>query len=149
MPSSDTQFKKGDKTNKVHPIFGKKNGSWKHGRATADNVKEYIRKYNKENKDYFKKYGKEYGKKNPEKIRGYQLLKNYGLTVERYNQMVEEQNGVCLICKQKSDSKKLSVDHNHETGEIRGLLCQGCNIGLGMFKNNVLILSEAIKYLNK
>ncbi len=77
----------------------------------------------------------------------YNLFKNYGITLEQYNQMSEEQNGLCLICKQPSGNRKLAVDHNHQTGEIRGLLCMKCNLGLGMFRHNTLILFEAIKYL--
>ena len=151
MPSSDTQFKKGDKRN-IHPIFGKRNGSWKHGKATIDNLKEYFKNYNKE---YNKKYGSSYNKKRYKEKDGYRdaiknnnLLKKFGLSLKEYNQLVIKQNGLCSICKQKS-IRNLAVDHNHETGAIRGLLCVRCNTGLGMFRDNVLILEEAIKYLNK
>ena len=81
--------------------------------------------------------------------RPYHMKRAYGIETGKYEEMFAKQNGLCAICKQKSGEKYLSIDHNHETGEIRGLLCKKCNMGLGMFRDSVLILTEAIKYLNK
>ena len=63
----------------------------------------------------------------------------------------DDQAGMCGICKEflSKETKEVMVDHCHETNRIRGLLCRRCNIGLGMFKDNVNILAEAIQYLNK
>lgn len=58
--------------------------------------------------------------------------------------MVRVQKGACAICKQ---TKKLVVDHNHTTKQIRGLLCSTCNLGLGMFQDNMDLLESAIRYL--
>lgn len=74
------------------------------------------------------------------------IYKKYGITPELYLSMVEEQKGLCLICKQSSESK-LNVDHDHETGKVRGLLCGPCNNGLGCFKDDINRLNNAIKYL--
>jgi hypothetical protein len=65
--------------------------------------------------------------------------------------MLLNQNNKCAICgRDKSEFKKrFAVDHNHKTGEIRGLLCVNCNHGLGTFKDNTIFLNNAIKYLNK
>lgn len=70
-------------------------------------------------------------RKNYEKIRSYWLLRNYGITINQYNEMLENQNGVCKICSGINKSgRALVVDHNHKTGEVRALLCTGCNVKL-------------------
>lgn len=74
----------------------------------------------------------------------------YGISYDDYLKMVNEQNGVCLICNQKNiKNKDLVIDHDHITKEIRGLLCDGCNTGLGHFKENTEALNNAIKYIKK
>lgn len=81
-------------------------------------------------------------------------IKNYGVTREQYDSMVEAQNGVCAICAQPETSrnkrgeiKQLAVDHDHNTGVVRGLLCARCNCGLGYFRDNLALLSAASAYL--
>ncbi len=82
-------------------------------------------------------------------------LKKYGLTVEEYDKMLEEQQGMCKICgavegKQRSKSDyRLFVDHCHASGKVRGLLCHNCNTGLGHFFDSVHNLQKAIGYLNE
>lgn len=85
-------------------------------------------------------------KRNKEHGYFYSIKTKYGVTEEQYWLMFYEQNGVCKICR-NSCSTKLCVDHNHETMEIRGLLCKPCNTGLGYFKDNINTLEAAIKYL--
>ena len=82
-------------------------------------------------------------------IRNWNLMNTYGITTDDYNDMFIEQAGQCAICgiHQSELKKKLHVDHNHETGKVRGLLCDGCNIALGRMKDDVRILQNAIKYL--
>jgi Recombination endonuclease VII len=78
----------------------------------------------------------------PSFMRARNLEREYGLSVEEYDVLLEVQNGVCAICKRperriNNKSKKLqalSVDHDHNTGRIRGLLCNNCNWGLGWFE---------------
>jgi hypothetical protein len=72
----------------------------------------------------------------------------YGSTREQYDQMKEDQGHACAICMQSS-VKRLVVDHNHETGEIRALLCGSCNKGLGNLGDSVARLTNAIAYLEK
>lgn len=77
-----------------------------------------------------------------------QLKKVYGISIERYNEMLKQQNGLCAICHNPPDKhEKLVVDHNHTTGHIRGLLCKHCNWGLGNFKDSSENLTNAAKYL--
>lgn len=80
------------------------------------------------------------------------LKAKFGLTPEDYQKMSEDQNGVCAICKVRSTDRKgysLPVDHCHTTGQVRGLLCDYCNQGIGSFQDNPDLLMEAIKYLEK
>lgn len=73
----------------------------------------------------------------------------YGLTYEAYSKMWQEQEARCKICGIGQENLKLtlSVDHDHKTGKVRGLLCRSCNGMLGLAKDNVEILNNAIKYL--
>jgi hypothetical protein len=73
------------------------------------------------------------------------------MSIQEYNYLLKKQNYKCLIChsKQKDLLQKLSVDHNHKNGKIRGLLCDRCNRGLGYFKDNLVNLTSAINYLKK
>jgi hypothetical protein len=78
-------------------------------------------------------------------------LKNaYGLSVEKYNSMSEEQDHKCFICGSipSGKSKKLVVDHCHKTGEIRKLLCITCNVQLSKFESNPDFVQKIIQYLN-
>lgn len=77
-----------------------------------------------------------------------ELKRLYGIGIEDYLRMLERQSNVCKICNKKCKTKsRLSVDHNHETGAVRGLLCNRCNRALGMFEDNVETLRSAIRYL--
>lgn len=74
----------------------------------------------------------------------------YGISLEEYRAMEKEQGSVCAICNQSETAKgflRLSVDHCHETGEVRGLLCANCNRMIGMAKDDPAILEAAIRYL--
>lgn len=73
------------------------------------------------------------------------MRQRYGLDPADYRAMVERQEGRCLICEDQPDP--LVVDHDHETGEIRGLLCSTCNSGLGMFKDSPVLARRASDYL--
>ena len=71
------------------------------------------------------------------------------LPKREYRLLLEKQNSCCAICGINVNelSKELSVDHNHETHKVRGLLCNSCNVGLGHFKDNTTHLAMAIEYL--
>lgn len=77
------------------------------------------------------------------------LRRNFGITLEEYNNMFKHQNGKCAICgiHQFELKKRFSVDHCHRTGKIRGLLCGNCNKGLGMFADDTGIVESALYYL--
>lgn len=75
------------------------------------------------------------------------LFMKYGITEIDYERLLVEQGGACAICRNPSTGRRLSVDHDHDTGRVRGLLCFTCNIGLGSFKDSILRLESAIEYL--
>ena len=85
----------------------------------------------------------------PEAGRNRTLKHRYGITSEDYNEMFAEQEGKCAICgrHQSEFDEALHVDHDHETDDVRGLLCKGCNYGLGNFQDDVMLLIKAIGYL--
>lgn len=83
----------------------------------------------------------------PEQKRRYALKRYFGITLEQYEEMFIKQNGVCALCGMKPQ-KPLSVDHCHTTNRVRGLLCQPCNMALGLLKDNIKTLQNAINYLS-
>lgn len=76
------------------------------------------------------------------------LRRRYGLTVADYEALLTQQNGVCAICGKACPTRgRLSVDHDHATGEVRGLACHKCNTALGLFDDNPTLLRAAAAYL--
>ena len=77
------------------------------------------------------------------------LERLYGMTKEQYDALLRAQGGRCAICHKPLDGpRRPSIDHNHETGEVRGLLCSACNRGLGAFQDDKKILKAALTYLD-
>lgn len=80
----------------------------------------------------------------------YNLQHRYGITLKEKIEMFEKQGKCCAICGQYSDThKSFHVDHCHSTMEVRGILCNNCNAGLGMFNDNPDTLDKALEYLTK
>lgn len=100
-------------------------------------------------------------KKNSSKLRiinrRSRLKSQYGISLEKYMEMLAEQKGTCAICKKEESQKSnkrgvtdsLRVDHCHRTGKIRGLLCSKCNFGIAQFNDDPVLLKRAIRYLEK
>lgn len=77
------------------------------------------------------------------------IERNYGITIEQYEEMKRIQNGLCAICLKKPPPGRIAVDHCHATGKIRGLLCIACNLILGNGKDSPDILRAAADYLER
>jgi hypothetical protein len=92
-----------------------------------------------------------YRKENPKVIRNVHLNYWYKISLDQYNELFENQKGCCAICgkHQSQFSKSLSVDHDHVTGKIKGLLCGNCNRGLGYFMESTELLRNAFEYIIK
>ncbi len=94
-------------------------------------------------KYYLSKQGSTYNRRKHLKTR-------FNITLEQYDKMLEDQKEVCMICGgTNADGRRLYVDHDHETGKIRGLLCFSCNRLLGDALDDVKILKNATQYLRK
>lgn len=103
------------------------------------------KKYREDNKESIKQYNNSnLGKNCKFKSRGYKL-NGQPFTIQDYNNLLEKQKGRCAICLKEIISH---IDHNHETGEVRGLLCHNCNVGIGKFNDSIELLNNAIVYLN-
>ena len=107
--------------------------------------------WRKNNKDKVKKSHAKYYKSHKKEVKNSMLKSRYGITIDDYNNMFKEQNGKCAICDihQVALNKSFCIDHNHETGEVRGLLCSRCNYGLGFFDDSSKNMKSAIRYLKK
>jgi len=83
------------------------------------------------------------------------MKKNYGMTVEEYHFLLDQQNGLCASCgkperaKIRGKLRPLAVDHNHEIGQVRGLLCSSCNSALGMLQDDPEQVRALLKYIEK
>lgn len=91
-----------------------------------------------------------------EKQRRSSLVRKYGITVEDYERILAEQGGVCAVCgdpertthRGSASPWSLSVDHDHVTGRVRGLLCTPCNRGIGFLRDDPSIMRRALEYLD-
>lgn len=81
---------------------------------------------------------------------GYFVKSKYGITRAQYDATEDDPNGLCAICRNPPPAlKRLYVDHDHTTGIVRGLLCQHCNTALGMFRDNISRMQNAIDYIER
>lgn len=105
------------------------------------------REYYQRNSESIKARMAEYRRNNPTYNREYFLMKKYGLSVAAWDALLIEQSGRCGICSDPMESPV--VDHDHDTGEVRGLLCSPCNTGIGHLKDDIHRLEAAVKYLSR
>lgn len=83
------------------------------------------------------------------------IVRTYGITAEDYYNILAAQNNKCAVCESEEvnssrvTSGKLFIDHCHDTGKVRGLLCSKCNHGIGLLNDDTALLQKAIEYLNK
>jgi hypothetical protein len=118
--------------------------------VVPSHYEKYGKKWYENNRESELERNRKYYQENKEakkaRHRVYVLKGRYGLTEDQYLEMVDKRNGKCDIC-DVVYTKTLNVDHNHKTGEVRGLLCNNCNRGLGHLKDSIEILESAIYYL--
>lgn len=102
--------------------------------SRRSNAQGYNKQYYKDNKVSFSKKSREY------------KLSQYGLTTESYSVLLQSQGNLCAICQEDG---VMNIDHDHSTGKVRGILCNKCNQGLGLFRDNIDFMKSAISYLEK
>jgi hypothetical protein len=112
--------------------------------ANEDHLKQYKRDY------YRRKYGKNREKMCPKPKRRTDHLKRYGITINEWEKMFEKQGKICALCGSDVPAKhsnRWNTDHDHDTGIIRGIICCSCNNGLGLFKDDPVLLRKAANYI--
>lgn len=96
-------------------------------------------------------YWEKWRKENKEKQKGYKrksLLKtNYGMSLEEYERLLTDQSFGCAICGNNNGNKVMFVDHDHDSGQVRGLLCTRCNCAIGLFEDDIEKMAKAIEYI--
>ena len=127
--------------------------------SNRERRRQYAREWAAKNKDRLKKYRKphEWAAMSPERKAKKQayakrrhLERKYGITPEQWQEMFDRQGGVCALCKipgRVGKHGKLAVDHCHQTGRVRGLLCAACNVSLGNLGDTVDGLTNALNYV--
>lgn len=123
-----------------------------------EKARRYAEKYRKENPELVKLGNKLWREANPQKCYEYIRIKRYKMSQEKYNSILTAQGGKCACCGTTEPGGRgaFHVDHDHNCCKerscgkcIRGLLCNGCNAGLGFFKDNIATLEQAIMYLSR
>lgn len=116
---------------------------------------EYQKSWRAKNKDWLKVRNRKWRELNPDKeaLNSRRSgLRRYGITLEQYDELLEAQDGRCGICGSEDPgvrNKYFCVDHDHETGAVRGLLCHRCNVGIGYLKDDLEIVKKAVQYLSQ
>lgn len=112
-----------------------------------EKVRGYAKKYRDANREKCRAATKRWELEHPDQLAAYHRQRNYGLTPTQHAALLLEQDGVCAICCQTP--KKWDVDHDHETGRVRGLLCHKCNTAIGLLGDNLTLIHSAQEYLRK
>jgi hypothetical protein len=151
----DREYKR--KSRKLHPEPSRKSANkyyWDH----RDEIREARRKHREEHIEQYRERDNKYRKDHPEETResrrkyreahpGLNRIRQYGMTLGEHEQRLIEQNGVCAICGGNRSKQVLCIDHDHQTNNVRGLLCRKCNTMLGMAEDNTEWLRKAADYL--
>lgn len=116
-----------------------------------ERIAEKAAAWREKNKEKYRNYMREYSRKNRDRInqnqRKCRRLRIYGLTEEKYNELLIRQKHACAICGKGKKKYDLAVDHDHKTGKIRGVLCSPCNRALGILGDSLESLKRAVDYL--
>jgi hypothetical protein len=129
-----------------------------HYAATKERRSQTTKAWTKRNSERSKLYSRKFRKTDAGKdLREHQSLirrfREHGITLDEYHSMAERQNFLCAICKQEPKNDYggshdgFHIDHHHVTGKVRGLLCDTCNVGIGMLKDSAEVCGAAQQYL--
>jgi hypothetical protein len=124
-----------------------------YNRANREKKKDLSSRWRANNLDKAREICRRADKKRREEDPNFDRRRNiakYGMTMEKYAEMLNSQGGVCAICKKgNSVGRNLAIDHNHSTGVVRELLCHNCNFAIGYAKEDTSILEGMIAYIKK
>lgn len=137
-PVCGAEFVPNQKAHGVHTYCSKRCQAFSYRQTHKGKAKKDRAEYYRNNREAIRRHYREWS-----------YATEYGITLEDYKTMLENQDGACAICGRRKYSKHglLSVDHDHETGETRGLLCHRCNLLLGLAKDSDELLLMAAGYL--
>jgi Recombination endonuclease VII len=107
-----------------------------------------VKRWQQQNKEWLHEYRRAYRQRRKAEDRDAHLRRTFGITQADYEELLARQGGGCGICGRKPGKVSLHVDHDHATGEIRGLLCVGCNNALGQFRDDPGLLTLAADYVS-
>lgn len=130
-------------------------GQQRRRRANPEHFRARDRAYRAADPERVRRQNQKHYSRHGDKVRAcsrrYKFEKIYGLTEDDFNRMLEQQDGRCALCRRPfgtaSKSEKPHIDHCHDTGVVRGLLCSMCNMGIGCLKDNPDIIRRAADYL--
>jgi hypothetical protein len=109
----------------------------------------YQKKWRAEHREHMRDYAREWKKAHPDVDRKRNLMR-YGLTIEAFSALLLEQGGVCASCgTSEFGSRGPNVDHDHVTGNVRGILCSNCNCAAGFLKDDPALAKRLATYLEK
>lgn len=141
-----------ERTHREQTLAMKRREYWRHRERYVEQSRASYRK----NKEERLRYSREYVARNREKTLRYMtewhMRRWYRLAISDYDRMLESQNGRCAICGTTVPGrgrKRFCIDHDHVAGKVRGLLCMACNIGIGMFCDDIEKTEAALAYLKK
>lgn len=120
--------------------------------ATKPPVQKAPKAYYERNKEKIQARHAEYRKSFPSAIKGSSIYSKYGMSQDDYDNLKAIQNNKCALCGDEPEDKirkSLVVDHCHKNKKVRGLLCNKCNVALGLFRDRIDVLKNAIEYLQK
>jgi hypothetical protein len=123
---------------------------------------EYQKKYREKHGEKLRKTSREWAAADPNRAhrasRNSYLKRNFGITADQYDHLLKKQSGVCACCGREPKNnaldrygrpRMLAVDHDHDTGALRGLLCHSCNVGIGQLGDSISGLMRAVAYLER
>ena len=136
--------------------------------AHREHIRLYQKEYNKNNREKIRQrrqkrlpisriLDREHYYRTRDRHRELHTARKYGISVEEYRNLFIKQNNLCAVCgnpetavdKINGNIRSLALDHNHKTGEIRGLLCQNCNNAIGHLHEDLTLLDKIRNYLKK
>lgn len=137
----------------INLFFKDKAMSDGHSTICKECKRENVYKWREKNKEKYNSDQRAYSKAHPEMRYGVEIKRRYGCDLEQYNKILVKQNGKCAICDvlhNPAEKKgRLYVDHCHDSGKVRALLCKHCNSMLGYSRDDTKWLLSAIDYLNR
>jgi recombination endonuclease VII/cytochrome c554/c'-like protein len=107
-----------------------------------------VKRWQQENKEHLHAYRRDYRQRRKREHRDAYLRRTFGISNDDYDEFLRRQGGGCAVCGRPPGKSSLHIDHDHDSGQIRGLLCVGCNNALGQFQDSADLLARAADYLD-